>query len=72
MSARIKRQVEHHFWIMKLRLIVRVAFWMVGEMKKEGLVGGTVIIVGRRLDWGILHAMALRVANRLCTSSRTW
>ena len=45
---------------------------MVGDMRKEGLVSGTVIIVGRRLDWGILHALALRVVNRLCTGSSTW
>ena len=45
---------------------------MVGEMRKEGLVSGTVIIVGRRLDCGILHDVVLRVVNRLCTSSRNW
>ena len=45
---------------------------MVGEMSKEGLVSGTVIIVGRILDWLILHDVALRVVNRLCISSRTW
>ena len=38
---------------------------MVGETRKEGLVSVTVIIVWRRLDWGILNAMALRVVNRL-------
>ena len=69
---RIEWQVDNHFWILTLRLIVRVASWMVGEMRKEGLVPGTVIIVERRLDQGILHAVALRVANRLCRSSRTW
>ena len=45
---------------------------MVGETRKEGLLSGTVIKVGRRLYWGIFHAVALRVANRLCTISRTW
>ena len=55
-----------------LILIVRVASWMVGEMRKEGLVSGTIIIVGRRLYWGMLHAVEMRVVNRLCTSSRTW
>ena len=45
---------------------------MVSEMRKEGLVTGTVIIVGKRLDWGILYSVELRVVNRLCTSSRTW
>ena len=47
----IEWQVEHHFWIVTLMPIARVASWMVGEMRKEGLVSGTVIIVGRRLDW---------------------
>ena len=51
---------------------MRLASWIVGEMRKECLVAGTVIIVGRRLDWGILHAVALRVANRLYTSYRNW
>ena len=46
-----------------------VSSWIVSEMRKEGLVEGTVTIVGRRLDWRILHTVALRVANRLCTSS---
>ena len=45
---------------------------MVGNMRKEGLVAGTVIILGRRIDWGILNDVVLRVANRLCTSSSTW
>ena len=45
---------------------------MVGDMRNEGLVAGTVIIVGKRLDCVILYAVALRVANRLCTSSRNW
>ena len=57
---------------MTLRSIVKVASWLVGEMSKGGLVAGTVIIVGRMLDWRILHAVALRFANRLCTRSRTW
>ena len=51
---------------------MRLASWMVGEMRKEGLVSGTVIILGRIVDWGILHAVVLRVANRLFMSSRTW
>ena len=55
-----------------LRSIVRVASWIIGEMRREGLVAGTVIIAGRRLYWLILHAVVLRVVNRLCTSSRTW
>ena len=70
-SVRIEWQVEHHFCIVTLRSIVRVASWMVGEMSKEGLVAGIVIIVGRRLDWGILHDVALRVVNSLFTISRT-
>ena len=70
--TRIECQVEHHFWIVTLRSIVRVVYWMVGEIRKERLVAGKVIIVGSILDWGILHAVALRVENRLCTSSRTW
>ena len=57
---------------MKLRSIVRVASWMVGEMSKEGLVSGTVIIVWRRLDWRIMHYVVLRFENRLCTISKTW
>ena len=51
---------------------MKVASWIVGETRKEGLVSGIVIIVGRRLDWRILHAMKLSVANRLCTSYMTW
>ena len=38
---------------------------MVSEMRMEGLAAGTVIIVGRRLDWGLLNDVARRVANRL-------
>ena len=41
-------------------------------MRKDGLVAGTFIIVGRITDWGILYGVALRVANRLCMISRTW
>ena len=52
--------------------MVRVASWIVGEMRKEGLVAGKVILVGRRLDQRILHAVVLRVAKRLCTSYRIW
>ena len=44
---------------------MRVAYCIVGEMRKDGLVSRTLIIVGRRLDWGIFHAVALRLANRL-------
>ena len=44
---------------------MRVSSWMVGEMGKEGLVSGTLIIVGRRLYWVILHAVELRVAKGL-------
>ena len=51
---------------------MKLASLLVGEMSKGGLVAGTVIIVGRRLDWRILHAVALRVANRLCKRYRTW
>ena len=50
---------------------MRVASWIVGEMRKEGLVTGRVIIVGRILDWGILNAVELRILNRLCKKSRT-
>ena len=57
---------------MTLRSIVRVASWIIADMRKEWLVSGTVIIVRRRPDWRIMHAMVLRVANRLCTSSRIW
>ena len=45
---------------------------MVGEMSKEGLIAGIVIIVGRILDWEIFYDVALSVANRLYTSSSTW
>ena len=57
---------------MALILMVRVASWIVGEMRKEGFVAGTEIIIGRRFDWGILHAVALRFAKMLCMKSRTW
>ena len=50
--AKIEWQVENHLWIVTLRLIVRVASWMVGDMRKEGLVSGTIIVVGGILDWG--------------------
>ena len=53
-----------------LRSIVRVVSWTVGEMRKEGLASGTVIIVGSILDREILYAVAPRVASRLCTSFR--
>ena len=68
--VRIEWQMEHHFWIVTLRLIVRMASWVVGKMSKDGLVSVTVIIVGRILDWGVLNAVTLRVANRFFTSSR--
>ena len=51
---------------------MRVESWVVVDMRKEGLVSGTVIIVGRRLDWGILNDVVLGVANRLCTRYITW
>ena len=57
---------------MMLRSIVRVVSWTVGEMRKEGLASGKVIIVGSRLDWGILNAVAQSAANSLCMISRTW
>ena len=59
--TRIEWKVEHHLWIVTLRLIVGVASWMFSEMRKEVLVAGTVPIVGRRLYWVIFHAVALRV-----------
>ena len=68
----IEWQVGHHFFVVMLRSIVRVVYWMVGEMSSQGLVAVIVIKVGRILDWVIFHAVALRVANRLCTSSSTW
>ena len=68
----IEWQVDHQLCIVTLRSIVRVASWIVGEMRKERLLSGTVIIVGRILKWGILHAVVLRVANRLYMISRTW
>ena len=55
-----------------LRYMVRLAYWIVGEMRKEGIVLETVIIVGRIFYWLILHVVVLRVAKRLCTSSRIW
>ena len=57
---------------MTLKLMVRVVSWIFGEMRNEGLVSGALIIVGRILGCGIFHAVALRVAKRLCTSSRHW
>ena len=59
--TRIEWKVEHHLWIVTLRLIVGVASWMFSEIRKEVLVAGTVPIVGRRLYWVIFHAVALRV-----------
>ena len=57
--------MEHHFWIVTLRLIARVEYWIVDEMSKEGLVSGIVILLGKRLDWGILNTVVLRVTKRL-------
>ena len=65
-------QVGKHVWIVTLGSIVRVTSFIVGEMRKQGFAAGTVIIVGKILYWGILHAVALRVDNMLCTISRTW
>ena len=58
--ARIELQVEHHFCNMALSSMIRVASWIIGETRKEGFVLGTVIIVWRRLAWGILHAVHQR------------
>ena len=55
-----------------LILMVRVASWVVGEMRKDRLLEITVIIVRRILAWVILHAVALMVVKKLCTSSRIW
>ena len=68
----IECQVDHHSWIVTLISMVMVASWIFGETRKEGLATDTVIIVGRRLYWGIFHAVALRVANMFCTRSWTW
>ena len=68
----IEWQVERPFWIVMLRSIVRVESWMLGDIREEELVAGKVIIVGRRIDSVILHAVALRVENRVCTIYRTW
>ena len=57
---------------MALRYMVRLASWIVGDTSKEGLVSGTLIVVGGILDWVILHAVVLRVVKRLCTSFSTW
>ena len=45
---------------------------VVGETRKERFVADKVIILGRIIYWLILHEVALRVAKRLCKSSRTW
>ena len=47
-----------------LRSIVRVESLIVGDMRKEGFLEGTVIVVGRILYWVISHEVALRVGNR--------
>ena len=69
---RMEMQVDQHLWSVMLRSIVMVTYLIVGEMRKEGLLAGTVIIVGRILYWLIFHAVALRFAKRLCKSSRNW
>ena len=69
---RIEWQLEHHFWIVTFISMLRIASYIFGDMRKEGLVSVTVTILGRRLGWGVLHAVALRVAKMLCTSSRIW
>ena len=68
---RMEMQVDQHLWSVMLRSIVMVTYLIVGEMRKEGLLAGTVIIIGRILYWLILHSVALRVFNRLCMISRT-
>ena len=70
--GRMEIKVDQHFWRVTLRSIGRVAYWIVGEMKKEGLVAGKLIILGRILYLGILHAVVLRVSKRLFKRSRTW
>ena len=69
---RMEMQVDQHLWSVMLRSIVMVTYLIVGEMRKEGLLAGTVIIVGRILYSVILHAVALRDAKMLCTIYRTW
>ena len=64
-------QADFHWERAALRSMVRVASWIVGEMAKAGQVWGAVTVTGTRQDGGRLQAVALRVANRLCTSSRT-
>ena len=46
MPEMIEWKVEHHFWIVMLRLMVRVVSCIVGEMRNEGLVADTLIRVG--------------------------
>ena len=72
MSMKMDLQVEHHLWSVTLRLMMRVESCIFSKMRKEGFVSVKLFIVGRRLDWGILHAVAPRVSKRLCTRSRTW
>ena len=56
---------------MTLKSIARVAYCIVSEMRKERSVSEKLIIVGRIVYWGILHAVALMVSKRLLISSRT-
>ena len=65
-------QVDQHFSNVTLRLMVRVKYWIDGDMKKEGFVAGKLIIVGRITYREILHAVVLRVAKRLSKSPRNW
>ena len=48
--ARIDWQVERHFWIVMLMSILKLASWVLGEMRREVLAAVTVIILVRRLD----------------------
>ena len=70
--ARMKLQAQHHFCSMTLRSMVRVAYLIIGEMRKEGFTLGTLFIVWRKLDEEILYEKVLRVPKRLRTSSRSW
>ena len=51
---------------------MRVAYLIIGEMRKEGFTLGTLFIVWRKLDEEILYEKVLRVPKRLRTSSRSW
>ena len=52
--------------------MVRHASEKVGEMTKDERGTGVLMAIGIKLKVGMLEAVALKEAKRLCVSSRSW